>query len=228
VTIAVGIQARMSSTRFPGKVLAKLQGKPIIEHLSARFQKMGLPFFVLTSTNTSDDPLVEFLQDRGCEVYRGSLDDVLSRFQTFAQSFSLSHIIRISADSPLIHPDVVYKVLGRSSDIPFDISTNIFPRSFPKGQSVEVLTSETLDRMVNLPLLPTHREHVTSYIYENHQSFNISNHFNNENLSTMNMCVDIPEDLQRLEDMLERLDLSVSEGLPSWSEFIELVKRRTR
>lgn len=227
MTIAIAIQARMSSTRFPGKVLAKLQGRPIIEHLTTRFNKLGLPFFVLTSTNTSDDDLVDFLQNKDCEVYRGSLDDVLSRFQTFAQAFSFSHIVRISADSPLIHPDVVSEVLGGSTDTSLDLRTNIFPRSYPKGQSVELVSSDTLDRLVHLPLLQTHREHVTSYIYEHWQFFNISNHLNNENLSSMNMCVDIPEDLKRIESMLEGLNLSISDGFPPWSEFIQSIKQRT-
>lgn len=226
MTIAIAVQARMSSTRFPGKVLAKLQGRPIIEHLSTRFNKLGLPFFVLTSTNTSDDDLVEFLQNKGCEVYRESLDDVLSRFHTFAQAFSFSHIVRISADSPLIHPEVVSAVLANSIVSKVDVSTNVFPRTFPSGQSVEVITSESLERLTHLPLLPTHREHVTSFIYESPDFFTISNYANSENLSQFNLCVDFPEDLDRIENMLDSLNLSIGNDFPSWPEFCRLIKSR--
>jgi len=226
-TPVVAIQARLSSSRFPGKVLAKLQGRTVIEHVTNCFDKMGLPCFVLTSEDVSDNPLVEYLQGIGQDVFRGPLSDVLSRFQFFAGHFSFSHIIRVSGDSPLMHPEVAWEVISDEEAATFDISTNVFPRTFPKGQSVEMLKTETLTALSNFNLLSTHREHVTSFIYENPEFFRISNHFNCIDFSSYNMCVDYPDDVERLTKMLEFFDISISDGFPSWPELCQLLTSRS-
>ena len=222
----VAVQVRMSSARFPGKALAELQGRTVIEHITNSIQSVGLPCFVLTSDNPSDDPLVDFLKQKGQAVFRGPLDDVLSRFQLFMRSYSFSHVIRISGDSPLIHPDVIRRVLADEGRALFDIRTNLFPRSFPKGQSVEMLSSDTLNSLSDFPLSFFHREHVTTYIYENPGSFEITNFTNVEDLSKLKLCVDYPSDLEKLSRMLDLFDLSISGGFPSWGELSLLLKSR--
>jgi spore coat polysaccharide biosynthesis protein SpsF len=226
-TPVVAIQARLSSSRFPGKVLAKLQGRTVIEHVTDCFHKMGLPCFVLTSEDVSDNPLVEYLQGIGQDVFRGPLDDVLSRFRFFARNFSFSHIIRVSGDSPLLHPEVAWKVVSGDDIDTFDVITNIFPRTFPKGQSVEMLKTETFEALSSFPLLSTHREHVTSFIYENPDIFRISNRYNDLDVSSLNMCVDYPDDLERLAKMLELFNISISDGFPSWPELCQLLTSRS-
>jgi len=221
--LAIAIQARLSSTRFPGKVLVKLQGKTIIEHALNSVAKLNLPCFVLTSDHSSDDPLVEFLSDKGQEVFRGALEDVLGRYVSFVETFPFSYIIRISADSPLIHPEVVADVVRLKGESMVDVATNVYPRTFPKGQSVEVLNSESIKALNRNPLLERHREHVTSFIYENPGHFKITNYPNKQDLSEINMCVDTPEDLVRIQKMLVDLDISLSEGLPHWSDFNDML-----
>lgn len=92
----IAVQARMSSRRFPGKVLTKLQGRTIIEHVLNGVRRTGLPFYVLTSRHESDDYLEKFLEDHGFNYFRGPLDDVLGRFNTFASQHPFTHIVRIS------------------------------------------------------------------------------------------------------------------------------------
>jgi spore coat polysaccharide biosynthesis protein SpsF (cytidylyltransferase family) len=221
--IAFAIQARLSSKRFPGKVLVELQGKTIIEHVLNSVAKLSLPCFVLTSNHSSDDQLVEFLRDKGQEVFRGPLEDVLGRYVTFVETFPFSNLIRISADSPLIHPEVVSKIVQFKGKSKVDVVTNVYPRTFPKGQSVEVLNCESIIALNEAPLLEYHREHVTSFIYENPAHFKINNYLNTQDLSGINMCVDIPEDLVRIQRLLDELDLSLFEGLPSWSDLCDML-----
>lgn len=225
---AIAIQARLSSKRFPGKVLAKLQGKTIIEHLLNSVAEINSPCFVLTSTHSSDDQLVQFLKSRGQEVFRGSLDDVLGRYVSFAKTFSFSELIRVSADSPLMHPKVISGTIEFKGESSVDVVTNVFPRTFPKGQSVEIINCESLELLNKAPLLKHHREHVTSFIYENPEKFKIANYLNSEDLSSINLCVDKPEDLVRLQNLLEELDLSLVGGLPTWSEFSHMLALKPR
>jgi len=113
----IGIQARMSSMRFPGKVLAKLQGKTIIEHVVNSCLNLDIPCFVLTSKEPNDDQLVAFLKNRKIDSYRGDLNNVLSRFKSFAEEFDFDEVVRISADSPLLHHEVIKKVLSSSQNV---------------------------------------------------------------------------------------------------------------
>lgn len=224
---ALVIQARMSSKRFPGKVLAPLQGRPVIDHVINSAKQIELPYVVLTSKHMSDEPLVRHIEALGVDVFRGSLDDVLGRFRDFLDQSSFSHLIRISADSPLIHPEIVRMVLTRKDSLSVDILTNVYPRTFPKGESVEVLSSELLEKLVSYPLSIRHREHVTSYAYENSEQFLISNCFNHEDLSHINLCVDYPEDLTRVENMLEESNIAIFDGMPPWKDLSNLITSRS-
>ena len=223
----IGIQARMSSVRFPGKVLAKFQGKTIIEHVVNACLNLDFPCFVLTSKEPIDDELVAFLKNRKIDFYRGDLNNVLSRFKSFTEEFDFDEIVRISADSPLLHHEVIKKVFSNSQNLSeSDIVTNIFPRSFPKGESVEKLSLFAMVKMEKLKLSKSNLEHVTSYIYENPVDFKITNVSNEIDLSHLSLCVDTPADLLRLDIMLKKLDISLKDGLPEWKIFSQLLSER--
>ena len=225
--VGIGIQARMSSVRFPGKVLAQFQGKTIIEHVVNACLNLDFPCFVLTSKEPTDDQLVAFLKKRKIDFYRGDLNNVLSRFKSFTEEFAFDEIVRISADSPLLHHEVIKKVFSNSQNLSeSDIVTNIFPRSFPKGESVERLSLFAMEKMEKLTLSKSNLEHVTSYIYENPVDFKITNVSNELDLSHLSLCVDTPADLLRLDIMLEELDISLKDGLPEWKIFSRLLSER--
>jgi spore coat polysaccharide biosynthesis protein SpsF len=225
--VGIGIQARMSSVRFPGKVLAQFQGKTIIEHVVNACLNLDFPCFVLTSKEPTDDQLVAFLKKRKIDFYRGDLNNVLSRFKSFTEEFAFDEIVRISADSPLLHHEVIKKVFSNSQNLSeSDIVTNIFPRSFPKGESVERLSLFAMEKMEKLTLSKSNLEHVTSYIYENPVDFKITNVSNELDLSHLSLCVDTPADLLRLDMMLGELDISLKDGLPEWKIFSRLLSER--
>lgn len=221
----IAIQARSSSVRFPEKVLTAFQGTPIIERIYRNCEALGLPVWVLTSQESSDDVLTAFLQSKGIAVFRGSLNNVLDRFIKFGIYIEADSLVRISGDSPLIHPAVISQALrmGRESTNA-DIITNVFPRTFPKGQSVELIRITTLLKLQQYSLNQHNQEHLTSYIYENPTRFKIANFQSETNLSNLNLCVDTPEDLFSLESKLKRLNLSSDFCRISWPELALLLQ----
>lgn len=218
--IVVGIQARTSSSRFPGKVLELISGKPVIEWVVSNCQLSGFEVFVLTSNHPSDNELVEFLAHKKIKFFRGDLNDVLSRFLNFMETYAIDKIIRISADSPLIHPSIIEKLGKVAKKFPeYDLVTNVYPRTYPKGQSVEIISKKSLQSIDSLDLPRKSKEHVTSYFYEHPTDFKIHNVRNEHNLESLNLCVDEPSDLQKIQKYVtsEKLDKKVI-PLP-WDNF---------
>lgn len=193
------IQARMSSRRFPGKVLAPFQGRPLIRHVVERVAR-ALPaqdVIVATSTHPSDDPLACYLQDKGIICFRGPLDDVVARFQACLQAHPCDRFFRISADSPLIDPALVGRLMEEAAGDE-DLVTNVFPRTFPPGQSLELIRSATFSRLEAEELSPEQREHVTLVFYDHPERYTIRN-VRAPGPSGEAAVVDTVEDLQRLE-----------------------------
>jgi spore coat polysaccharide biosynthesis protein SpsF len=198
------IQARMSSRRFPGKVLAPLAGKPLLDHLVDRVKRAIPPdrIVIATSADPSDDPLETHLSDLGLSVFRGSLEDVFGRFQGCLRQFPCDWFFRICADSPL-YDDRLLMLLESRVGPGVDLVTNVFPRSFPRGHSVELLRAETFGRLDPAGLTAEEKEHVTKYYYNHPDRFRIVNvESGKPELSGVNYCVDTPEDLARLEALL--------------------------
>jgi spore coat polysaccharide biosynthesis protein SpsF (cytidylyltransferase family) len=144
------------------------------------------------------------------------------------ETYSIDKIIRISADSPLIHSGIIKKVAEVSRNFPdYDLITNTFPRTYPKGQSVEVISKQSLQVINALDLSKENREHVTSYFYEHPIDFKIHNIKNEKNLEFLNLCVDEPHDLQKIQEYVtaEKLD---ERALPlSWSNFLKSISEST-
>lgn len=201
----VFIQARMSSERLPEKVLKPIYGKPMIQVVVEQVSK-AIPLnsiVVLTSTEQSDDALAAFLADNGINCFRGSLDNVLDRFQQAAKVYPSSHILRISADSPLMSPDVITYAKSLISD-EWDLITNVKPRSFPKGHSVELVKTSTLLAIDQSALTDHEKEHVMPHIYAHPDRYAILNfHSGQEDLAEINLCVDTPDDYERLSKMID-------------------------
>ncbi|RJF76810.1 spore coat protein [Azospirillum cavernae] len=202
VPLRIFVQARMSSRRLPGKVLAPFRSKPMIAHV-LRAATQALPgdgkVVVITSDDVTDDPLALYVEHLGFPVFRGPLDDVLSRFRQAAVAFPCAWMLRISADSPLIDPQVIAAVAARC-DFDGDLVTNIFPRSFPKGQSAELIRTASLNALSDHALTTDDREHVTPYFYRNPKDFRILNIRLGADLSSSaSHTVDTLDDLRRLE-----------------------------
>ena len=216
----IGIQARTSSKRFPNKVMAQISGHPIIEWVVNHCKLSGCEVFVLTSTDPSDDEFVGFLEEKSISFYRGDLDNVLLRFLNFMNEKDIQKVLRVSADSPLIHPAVIEKILVAANiSSEYDVITNVFPRTFPKGQSVELLSKFAIESISRLSLSIENKEHISSYIYANSNEFKIRNIENQKDISAINLCVDTPEDLARLQEIVDLCNFNLEfEGM-SWQTF---------
>jgi spore coat polysaccharide biosynthesis protein SpsF len=196
------IQARMSSRRYPGKVLAPFRGEPVIRHV-VRAATTALPphdVVVVTSTHCTDDPLVLYLQSLGVNVFRGPLDDVLQRFVLCLHDHPCEWVLRINGDSPLLWPELVRLFLRRAAQFQGDLITTIAPRTFPRGQNLELIRATALNALATKELTRDDTEHVTPYFYRNADRYRIENvESGDATLSETSVAVDTVDDLRRLE-----------------------------
>lgn len=204
MSFKVFIQARMSSNRLPGKVLMPFNGRPIIQNV---VDAVGVDkAVVITSIEPSDDPLADYLVNNHIHHFRGDLNDVLARFCSALHKFKPEWVMRICADSPLI-PSYLIKNMSEIERGNHDLITNVFPRTFPKGHSVEILKSEALLALQDMEdLTADDREHVTSYFYRNNSAYKILSVTQPENMNDRDYAVDTREDYERLSK-LGNLDL---------------------
>lgn len=171
------LQARVSSTRLPGKVLLPLAGRPMILRQLERLARARTldAVVIATSEDTSDDPLAEVLMDAGYPVVRGPLDDVYSRFLRVMDQFDPDVVVRLTGDCPLTSPSVVDLVVSAFHASDADYVSNTLEPTFPDGLDVEVLTTEALREVGNEELDVHEREHVTLGIYRRPETFRIMN-----------------------------------------------------
>lgn len=203
VATNIFIQARMSSTRFPGKVLAPLHNKPILKHVVDRARQVSNVnrVVVLTGVEETDDPIVSYLEHIGCCYYRGSLDNVFHRFQSALAVFPCDYFVRISADSPFMESDLIEWMIEKSNDQYYDIVSNVVIRTFPKGQSVEIVKSSTFMSVDKSLLTQSEAEHVLPYFYKNKSEYKIYSIKNIQDNSNLNFCVDTIQDLKTLSTL---------------------------
>lgn len=201
------IQARMTSRRLPGKVLREVRGRPLLRYLLDRLERCRTlsSLVVATSTESSDDPIARFCAEHDIACYRGELNDVLGRLVGAAERIGASAFVRISADSPLIDPRIVDEGVRLFESGDFDIVTNVHPRSFPKGQSVEATSVESLRSVLLDSNDPHDREHVTTHIYDNPAKFRIRNFTHSPDLSDVQLSVDSAEDLEAFASLIGRM-----------------------
>lgn len=219
------LQARCSSTRFPGKVLAPLRQQPMILRQIERLRRTGsLDLLVVaTSVDSSDDPLVEVLDAAGVEVRRGPLDDVVGRFAGVVDEFGADHIVRLTADCPLTDPEVIDRVVREHLASGADYTSNVLPPTFPDGLDVEVFSREAFARLLALPLTPREREHVTLGLHGRPDDFVLRNVAQDPDRSELRWTVDVPDDLVFVEAVYDRL-YDESPGFAQ-AEILELLAR---
>lgn len=167
--LGVITQARMTSTRLPGKVLMTAGGRTMLAHHVMRLQRAGLPVYVATTTNATDDPIVAAATELGVPVHRGSEDDVLARFAGTIAEFDLDTVVRVTSDCPLIDGALVAKGVREFVDAsdPNLYVSNTLERSYPRGFDFEVFSAAALLEAARLADQPAEREHVTPYLYAN-------------------------------------------------------------
>ncbi len=200
------VQARMSSARFPGKVLAPFLGCPmiraILNRLQARVDDPG-QIVVLTSQDETDDPLAAYLNSQGVQCFRGTLENVFERFRQALKKYPCDAFFRVCGDSPIVNGSLVETFVKRWQTGKFDLITNTFPRSFPKGHSLELIRSKVFEAMDPGTLSEGEREHITQVFYANPSRFRIENvSSGNPALAPRNLSVDCLEDLRSIEQLV--------------------------
>ncbi|MDB6081698.1 MAG: spsF [Chlamydiia bacterium] len=205
--VEIFVQARMGSTRLPGKVLVKAAGKTLLEHLCERLQRVkeADSFSILTTTNAKDDVLEEFCKKNDLSCYRGPEDDVLTRFYQVAEKRRPDAIVRITADCPLIDPQIIDQVILEYKNGSYDYVSNSLERTYPRGMDVEIFSYKTLQDTSTMAQSDEEREHVTLYMYRHPELFSLYNVSQKENSSQYRLTVDTTEDFQLIKLLLERL-----------------------
>jgi spore coat polysaccharide biosynthesis protein SpsF len=207
-TIAV-IQARMGSTRLRGKVAKHIEGMPMLWHVVNRLEHCLLldKIVVATSDSEPDNAIEEFCDKYKIECFRGSENDVLDRYYRAAKAYGAGTVVRITADCPLIDPKVVDKTVSAylSDSKKYDGASNIIKRTYPRGLDTEVVSFECLEKCCQRADKKHHREHVTTYIYENPSEFWLCSVEQDADLSSMRWTVDEEADLRLISEIYKRL-----------------------
>jgi len=206
------IQARMSSVRLPGKVLKEICGVPMLLIMMDRVleSKKLTHVIIATSRHKTDDSIEEFCKYHKFPFYRGALYDVLDRFYQVAQIYEPDHIVRMTADCPLIEPLIIDKTIDYHIRGNYDFTQII---DFPDGLDVEVMTEHSLIKAWKEGCSSYEREHVTPYFKFNPMLFRIGSYRNSKDLSRLKLSVDTPEDFERVSKIIEKIlcsrDISV-------------------
>jgi spore coat polysaccharide biosynthesis protein SpsF len=205
--IAVLVQARIGSSRLPGKVMMPVEGQPLIVRVLERAQRARTPNLValVTGARQRNSAMCDFVESRGISVFCGSDDDVLERYFLAACHFKADTVVRVTGDCPLGDPDVLDDVVAFYDKTGADYTSNVHEPTFPDGLDVEVMSFAALERAHRAAKLSSEREHVTPYIWKNSELFKQANWKSSEDLSAMRWCVDDERDLEFVRSIYREL-----------------------
>lgn len=202
-TLAI-IQARMGSTRLPGKVMMNFCGHPMIYWVikGVSEAKKVDKVVVATPTDLRNERLVEYVGSLGIDVFCGSENNVLDRYVQCTRKYNPENVVRITGDCPLINPIIIDLVIEEHELCNTDYASNVFPRrTYPKGLDMEVMTYETLYYLWSQSLTDYEEEHVTAYIHHHPEEFRIGNVQFQKDVSHLQWSVDTQEDFDRVEEI---------------------------
>ena len=202
------VQARIGSSRLPGKTLMKIDDKNtildfVINQLS--YSKLIDKIVIATTNLQEDDVIKNFVTTMNVDVFRGSSNDVLDRYYQCAKEFSIDTIVRITADNPLIDPTIVDDLIKKFTSNSYDSLTNAYVRTFPYGTEVEIFSFKALEKAWKNATKPSEREHVTPYFYNNPQSFKIHFEENSKNISNLRWTVDRENDFLLVKSIVSKI-----------------------
>lgn len=207
--IVVITQARMTSTRLPGKIYKHVLGKPLLAYHIERLQqvKQASHVVVATTMNQMDNPVADLAYRLKVGCFRGSEEDVLNRFQKAADDFKADVVVRVTSDCPLIDPRIIDDLISFyiNSDPPFDYASNVMVRSYPRGMDAEIFSRSALEIAAKEAQAPHEREHVTPFLYNNSQRFRLGSLLAPEDMSAYRLTVDTAEDFELIRRILESL-----------------------
>jgi len=202
------IQARMGSSRLPGKTLMELENKKttldfVIEQLS--FSKFINRVVIATTSLDEDNVIEQKVKSLGINCFRGSEMDVLDRYYRCAKEFEMKTIVRITADCPIIDPTIVDKVIEQFQSGNYDYAANIIFRTYPVGTDTEIFSFNSLEKCWNEAKQPSEREHVTPFMRNKNSNFKIENIQNDQDLSHLRWTLDLKEDLILIREIVSKI-----------------------
>lgn len=201
------IQARMGSTRLPGKIMKEVMGKPLLEYQIERVKRAKTidEIIIATTTKKADDQIAEFCEQLSIPCYRGSEEDVLARYYEAATKYKADIIVRITSDCPVIDPEVIDRVVDKYLNGGYDYVSNTIERTFPRGMDIEVFSYKSLEKAHKNAKKQSEREHVTPYLYLNDNNFKLGKFLGVNDYSKYRLTVDTIEDFQVIKIIIQEL-----------------------
>ena len=201
------LQARVSSTRLPGKVMKTILGVPMLLRQIERVKRSQLinGLVIATSKDDSDNIIEKLCQENGIACYRGSLDDVLDRFYKASFAYHPDHVVRLTGDCPLIDPQVIDEVITYYLQGRYDYASNALNPTYPDGLDVEIFSFACLQLAWQEAKLPSQREHVTPFLHQQPERFKLGSYKNSKDLSDLRWTVDESADFALVSRIYELL-----------------------
>lgn len=204
------VQARMSSTRLPGKIMKTIMGKTVLELQLERmsYSKKCGKIIVATSTNPKDDILEKFCIEKNIEIFRGDENDLLDRHFQCAKKYNAKIISKIPSDCPLIDARIIDEVFDFNDANQFDFTSNLHPATYPDGNDVEIFSIDALERAHIEAIRPLEREHTTPFLWENPEKFKLGNYVWSSGLDysmSHRFTIDYQEDFDFIQKVFEEL-----------------------
>ena len=203
------VQARMGSTRLPGKILKEVLNKTLLEYQIERLQRVRLAdaIVIATTTKDTDKPIINLCNNLSIACFRCAEQDVLARYYSAANTFRADIIVRITSDCPIIDPQVIDEVIKYYSDhyAQFDFVSNTLQRTYPRGMDTEVFPFRVLSEAFKEAKASPEREHVTPFIRRNPQRYRLGNVTCDRDLSQFRWTVDTPEDFELIRNIITTL-----------------------
>lgn len=235
--IGIIIQARMGSTRLPGKVMMPIQDKPLLYYIlnQVKHCKSVSKIIVATTNLEEDNVIVNYVKSQNLDIFRGSVENVLDRYFQCAKEFDLDIIIRVTSDCPLIDPAGIDECVSKFLKLNLDYISNANKKQgnswiynlsgFPAGYGVEVFKFSTLTKTWNNATKPSEKEHVTQYILNNPANFQIGNIENQKNFSDIRLTVDHKIDFDLVKIIIENFP---NEHVFTLNEMLEFFKKNPK
>ena len=200
------VQARLSSSRLPGKVLKSIAGQPMLALQLERIKRIrGVDkIIVATSDREEDQAIAALCEELGIDCYQGSLDDVLDRFYQCAKQFQLSHVIRLTGDCPILDPEIVSRLIDYYREGQFDYCNNFEACTYPDGLDCEIFSFAVLEQAWQQAQKPSEREHVTPFI-RHHDGYKKGEIKSDQDISHLRWTVDNPEDFELITQIYQQL-----------------------
>ena len=218
------IQARMGSTRLPGKVLKDIEGESMLARVVNRLRRSRLinELLIATTDRAADDAIAAECRNCVVPVSRGDQDDVLDRYFRAAQLAKAKVVVRVTSDCPLIDPEIADRTIAAFLAESPDYASNVLERTYPRGLDVEVISFDALARAWQGARNSYEREHVTPYIFERPEEFKLLSVTGDADYSAFRWTVDTPEDLKFVQEVYARLKDTPAF---SWNDVLELLGR---